>query len=122
MPTFSETETVGIIVPYRNQIATIRNTIDRLGIPALHGITIDTVERYQGSQRHYIIYGFTVKYFYQLRFLTDATFVEGETVIDRKLNVAMTRAQEYLMLVGNARLLKTNDVFARLIDFAYLRK
>lgn len=120
--TFSETETVGIIVPYRNQIATIRNTIDRLGIPALHGITIDTVERYQGSQRHYIIYGFTVKYFYQLRFLTDATFVEGETVIDRKLNVAMTRAQEYLMLVGNARLLKTNDVFARLIDFAYLRK
>ena len=63
-----------------------------------------------------------MKYFYQLRFLTDATFVEGETVIDRKLNVAMTRAQEYLMLVGNARLLKTNDVFARLIDFAYLRK
>lgn len=118
---FSETETVGIIVPYRNQIATIRNTIDRLGIPALHGITIDTVERYQGSQRRYIIYGFTVKYFYQLRFLTDATFVEGEHVIDRKLNVAMTRAQEYLMLVGNARLLKTNDVFACLIDFAYLR-
>lgn len=119
---FSSYDTVGVIVPYRNQIATIRNTIDKMGIPALHHITIDTVERYQGSQRRYIIYGFTVKYVYQLRFLTDATFVEDEHVIDRKLNVAMTRAQEYLMLVGNARLLKTNDVFARLIDFAYLRK
>lgn len=118
---FSTTDTIGVIVPYRNQIATIRNTVDKLGIPCLHGITIDTVERYQGSQRRYIIYGFTVKYFYQLRFLTDATFVEGGQVIDRKLNVAMTRAQEYLVLVGNARLLKNNDVFARLIDFAYLR-
>lgn len=119
---FSATDTVGIIVPYRNQIATIRNAIDRLAIPCLHPITIDTVERYQGSQRRYIIYGFTVKHFYQLRFLTDATFVEDDKVIDRKLNVAMTRAREYLMLVGNARLLKTNDVFARLIDFAYLCK
>lgn len=117
---FSATDTVGIIVPYRNQIATIRNAIDRLAIPCLHPITIDTVERYQGSQRRYIIYGFTVKHFYQLRFLTDATFVEDDKVIDRKLNVAMTRAREYLMLVGNARLLKNNDVFARLIDFAYL--
>ncbi len=113
--TFNATETVGIIVPYRNQIATILSAIDRLGIPALHEITIDTVERYQGSQRRYIIYGFTVKYIYQLRFLTDSTFVEGGAVIDRKLNVAMTRAMENLYLVGNARLLQNNALFAELI-------
>ncbi len=112
---FNATETIGIIVPYRNQIATIRNTIDRLGIPQLHDITIDTVERYQGSQRRYIIYGFTIRYAYQLRFLTDTTFVECDAIIDRKLNVAMTRAQEQLMLVGNARLLSTNEVFGKLL-------
>ncbi len=117
---FSATDTLGIIVPYRNQIATIRSTIDRMEIPALHGITIDTVERYQGSQRRYIIYGFTVKYVYQLRFLADSTFLEGDTLIDRKLNVAMTRAKEYLLMVGNAPLLSNNEVFARLLQ--WLRK
>ncbi len=114
---FSPQETIGIIVPYRNQIATIRSTIDRLGVPQLHDITIDTVERYQGSQRKYIIYGFTIQQYYQLRFLTDSTFLENGAVIDRKLNVAMTRAQEYLILVGNASLLARNAVFSRLIDF-----
>lgn len=113
---FDISRTVGIIVPYRNQIATIRNTIDRLGIPLLRGITIDTVERYQGSQRRYIIYGFTIRYAYQLRFLTDTTFVEDGVIIDRKLNVAMTRAQEQLILIGNARLLQNDALFARLIN------
>lgn len=113
---FDVSQTVGIIVPYRNQIATVRNTIDRLGIPLLYNITIDTVERYQGSQRRYIIYGFTIRYPYQLRFLTDTAFEEDGAVIDRKLNVAMTRAQEYLMLVGNAPLLQNDALFARLIN------
>lgn len=113
---FDVSSTVGIIVPYRNQIATVRMAISRLGIPILQDITIDTVERFQGSQRRYIIYGFTIRFVYQLRFLTEATFLEGETVIDRKLNVAMTRAQEYLLLVGNVRLLQNNALFARLID------
>src|SRR3712207_6056923 len=63
---FNIAETVGVIVPYRNQIATIRNTIDRYGIAPLHDITIDTVERYQGSQRKYIVYGFTIQKYYQL--------------------------------------------------------
>ncbi len=114
---FDALDTLGVIVPYRNQIATIRSAIARLGIAALQGITIDTVERYQGSQRRYIIYSFTVKHFYQLRFLSDSTFVEGETLIDRKLNVAMTRAKEYLLMTGNAPLLRNNAVFARLLDW-----
>ena len=112
---------VGVIVPYRNQIATVRSTIDQLGVSALRGITIDTVERYQGSQRKVIVYGFTIQQHYQLRFLTDTTFVEGDAVIDRKLNVAMTRAQERLVMVGNARLLSVVPLFARLLDFVRQR-
>ena len=54
-------QTVGVIVPYRNQIALIRKEIKQLNIPALSDITIDTVERYQGSERDFIIYGFTVQ-------------------------------------------------------------
>lgn len=115
---FSPTATIGIIVPYRNQIATISNTISRYGIAALNDITIDTVERYQGSQRDYIIYGFTVQKPYQLDFLTDNTFEEDGKVIDRKLNVAMTRARESLLIIGNASLLSTVTVFRNLVDFA----
>ena len=48
---FDPQKSVGVIVPYRNQIAMIRKEIERLEIPALEGISIDTVERYQGSQR-----------------------------------------------------------------------
>lgn len=108
---FCAQDTVGVIVPYRNQIATVRNTIARLGIPMLTDITIDTVERYQGSQRRYIIYGFTIQKHYQLRFLTNNTFIENGKLIDRKLNVAMTRAQEHLIMIGNPALLQMNPLF-----------
>ncbi|MCR4773490.1 MAG: AAA family ATPase [Prevotella sp.] len=114
---FDPVKTIGVIVPYRNQIATIRNTIDaRYGISELRDITIDTVERYQGSQRDYIVYGFTVQKYYQLEFLTNNTFIEDGKIIDRKLNVAMTRAREHLFLIGNARLLRRNYLFSEMID------
>lgn len=115
---FNVAETIGIIVPYRNQIAAIRNAIDKYGIRELHGITIDTVERYQGSQRRYIIYGFTVQKHYQLRFLASNTFVENGRLVDRKLNVAMTRAKEHVIMVGNAALLSVNPLFRELIEYA----
>ena len=116
---FNAMETVGVIVPYRNQITAIRNALDKYGIPVLHDITIDTVERYQGSQRRYIIYGFTISRYYQLKFLSDNVFVDVDgSVIDRKLNVAMTRAKEHLLLFGNPSLLSHNYIFSRLMDYA----
>lgn len=120
--TFSPEHTLGIIVPYRNQIAAVRSCIAdecrHRGIAAelLAAVSIDTVERYQGSQRDYIIYGFTVSHNYQLAFLTGNVFTDvSGNVIDRKLNVAMTRARSHLVLVGNAPLLQRNLTFARLI-------
>lgn len=114
---FDVDKTVGIIVPYRNQISTVRNAIDRFGIPTLHDITIDTVERYQGSQRDYIIYGFTIQQPYQLNFLTNNVFEEDGALIDRKLNVAMTRARLNLVMIGNPLLLNENFTFYKLMEF-----
>lgn len=112
-----EAEDLGVIVPYRNQIAAVRSAIAKAEpqLP-LDVITIDTVERFQGSQRDVIIYGFTVQQPAQLDFLTELSFEEEGHVIDRKLNVAMTRAREHLLLVGNAALLRQNALFANLID------
>lgn len=114
---FDVDKTVGVIVPYRNQISTVRNEIDRYGIPCLHDITIDTVERYQGSQRDYIIYGFTIQQPYQLNFLTNDVFEEDGMIIDRKLNVALTRARLNIVIIGNPVLLDMNFTYSQLMEF-----
>ncbi len=116
---FDVNRTVGVIVPYRNQIATVRKAIDKYGIELLRGITIDTVERFQGSQRKYIIYGFTVQKYYQLNFLANNVFEDeiDRNIVDRKLNVAMTRAEEHLIMFGNAELLSNNFTFFKLMEF-----
>lgn len=117
-------ESIGVIVPYRHQIAAIRSAIEAscsIGIAQeaiQKAVTIDTVERFQGSQRDVIIYGFTVQQPAQLDFLTELCFEEHGHVIDRKLNVALTRAREHLILVGNASLLSQNAIYARLIEWA----
>lgn len=116
--TFDADKTVGVIVPYRNQIAMIRKEVEKLGVDALQNISIDTVERYQGSQRDVIIYSFTIQQRYQLDFLTANSIVEGSHVIDRKLNVALTRARKQLILTGHAETLVYAPVFKRLMDYA----
>ena len=117
---FDPNRTVGVIVPYRNQIAMIRKDIARLQLPALQDISIDTVERYQGSQRDIIIYSFTIQNFSQLNFLTANTFQEGNFLIDRKLNVALTRARKQLLLTGNQHILGANITFYKLMEYIRL--
>ena len=100
----------------------MRKAIGRHDRDELHEITIDTVERFQGSQRKWIVYGFTVRKYCQLNFLTDNVFVDIDgTVVDRKLNVALTRAKEHLVMTGNASLLRADPLFGRLIAFVKRR-
>lgn len=118
---FDARTTVGVIVPYRNQIAMIRKEIEKLHIPELQNVSIDTVERYQGSQRDVIIYSFTIQHFYQLEFLTANSFTEEGKIIDRKLNVALTRARKQMIMTGNTHVLNGNTLFRQLIDFCKMK-
>lgn len=114
---FDANASVGVIVPYRNQIATIRKEIEALGVPELIDVSIDTVERYQGSQRDVIIYSFTIQYRYQLAFLTANCFEEDGRDIDRKLNVAITRARKQMIVTGNEEVLSYNPTFRKFVEF-----
>ena len=114
---FNAQKTVGVIVPYRNQIAMIRKGIEKLGIPELEPISIDTVERYQGSQRDVIIYSFTIQNIWQLDFLAGNSFVEDGHIIDRKLNVAITRARKQMIMTGNPEILRNNQIFNELMEY-----
>ena len=112
---FDAGRSIGVIVTYRHQIALIRRKIVQLGLPQLENISIDTVERYQGSQRDVIIYSTGVQDNDGLDFLTSNCFVEDGHMVDRKLNVAMTRARKQLIVTGNAPLLCRNEIFSALI-------
>lgn len=112
---FDESRTLGVITPYRSQIALIKKEIETLGIPALNRILIDTVERFQGSERDVIIYSFCVNHPYQLKFLSNLT-EEAGVLIDRKLNVALTRARKQMFITGVPGLLKRNPIYKSLLN------
>ena len=114
---FDPSRELGIIVPFRRQIAMVRAELEKtVSADAAHAIVIDTVERYQGSQRDIIIYGTTITQHYELEILSNLTQTDS-TPIDRKLNVAITRARKQLFILGNEHLLRTNPVYAALIQY-----
>lgn len=113
---FSNEKTIGVIVPYRNQITMIRREMERRGLDCAADICIDTVERFQGSQRDVIICSLTVNNDAQLDFLTANCFDENGRTIDRKLNVTLTRARRQMILTGNPEILRHNGVYAELME------
>ena len=112
---FNAAYTLGIITPYRSQIALIKKEIADLGIKELNDVLIDTVERFQGSERDVIIYSFCVNRVSQLKLLANLTEENG-VQIDRKLNVALTRARKQMFITGVPQLLKQNSIYSRLLQ------
>ena len=107
---------LGIIVPFRSQIQQLRTALAHEEVPDTEDITIDTVERYQGSQRDIIIFSTVVGTDWQLPILSAPVETEGQ-LIDRKLNVAITRARKQFFLVGNLTLLATCQPYRELLEY-----
>ncbi len=103
---------LGVITPFRSQIAMIKS---QAFFSSNDHITIDTIERYQGGARDRIIVSLAVS---QANLLDAISNVSDEG-IDRKLNVALTRARENLVILGNKAVLQKNALYARLIGRCY---
>jgi DNA replication ATP-dependent helicase Dna2 len=98
---------LGVITPFRAQIAAIHRHI----APELVGmVSVDTVERYQGSERDVIIVSFAVSSGAQLRSIQS---LSRDGSVDRKLNVALTRARGHLIVLGCTEALSHSPIFSQ---------
>jgi DNA replication ATP-dependent helicase Dna2 len=102
---------IGIITPFRAQIAAIHR---HLAAELRETVSVDTVERYQGSERDIIIISFALNYPAQVRSVQSLSF---DGTVDRKLNVALTRARERLVVLGCSEVLQKHELFAKFIGF-----
>ena len=101
---------VGIITPYRAQIARIRLAIQQSPLPdEWLEVTIDTVERYQGSSYDIVMLSLCANQGSMVGRLS-STNHENK---DRKLNVALTRARERVIAFGNVEMLTTHNAAYR---------
>ncbi len=77
-------EQIGVICPYRGQVGELKRSLPPR-------IVVDTVDRFQGSDRELILLSLTETTSKSNRGFSDA----------RRLNVAITRAKKKLIVIGN---------------------
>ena len=103
-------EEIGVIAPFRAQVSAIRQRLERLTHMGEGGghVTVDTVDRFQGGERKVMLLSFGGRAISQTRglaFLADPN----------RLNVALTRAQRKLILVGERTWLRREPLLGELI-------
>jgi DNA replication ATP-dependent helicase Dna2 len=108
---------IGIIAPYRAQVANLRR---HLFVDDITGnwqalsphtpMSIDTVDRFQGGERMVIIMSFATS-------KTPESPLREFLTNPHRLNVALTRAQRKLILVGCAPALEPLPYFERLLKY-----
>ncbi|MFB6135864.1 MAG: DEAD/DEAH box helicase, partial [Halobacteriaceae archaeon] len=92
---------VGVIAPFRAQVAEASRRVPE-------GVTVDTVDRFQGSSKEVVVVSFVA-----------TGSLDGPIFEDhRRLNVALTRAKKALVLVGDREALATKPLYDRMLDWA----
>lgn len=107
---FNHQSDIGIITPFRAQISAIKNLLPT----EIQNITVDTVERFQGSERRIIIISFAFKSILQAKMI-QSLYIDKQEV-ERKLNVAVSRPREHLVIVGDHRILEQDTHYRKLLD------
>ncbi|MBS3760240.1 MAG: AAA family ATPase, partial [Halodesulfurarchaeum sp.] len=92
---------LGVIAPFRAQVSTIEPLVPE-------GVTVDTVDRFQGSSTEILLVSFVASG------SLDGPLFEDE----RRMNVALTRAKKALVLIGDPVALKSRDRYARMLEWA----
>ena len=102
---------VGVIAPYRAQVAELMRQFDALGVQAgmRERVEFATVDAFQGQERDAIVISLT------------RSNSEGEVGFlkeYRRTNVAMTRAKHHLLMIGDGATLGSDSFYRQLIERA----
>ena len=102
---------VGVIAPYRAQVAELMRQFDALGVEAgmRERVEFATVDAFQGQERDAIVISLT------------RSNSEGEVGFlkeYRRTNVAMTRAKHHLLMIGDGATLGSDSFYHQLIERA----
>jgi superfamily I DNA and/or RNA helicase len=102
---------VGVIAPYRAQVAELMRQFEALGVQAgmRERVEFATVDAFQGQERDAIVISLT------------RSNSEGEVGFlkeYRRTNVAMTRAKHHLLMIGDGATLGSDSFYRQLIERA----
>jgi DNA replication ATP-dependent helicase Dna2 len=100
---------IGVISPFRSQCALIRNL---LPFDLQDKVAVDTVERFQGSERDIIFISFAVNRPHHLINISSLVEIDGHQ-IDR---VAITRAKQGLYVTGCKEVLYNSPIYKKFIE------
>ncbi len=100
---------LGIVAPFRAMIHALRKQLP----DPLQDVTIDTVERFQGSERQNIIITMPL---HSSDVLRNMEAISADGSVDRKLNVAVSRAQERLFVLGCPEICQRSEHYKFLMD------
>ena len=103
--TITPETTIGIITPYKAQATLLRKRIRQS-----ENIKIDTVDGFQGKERNVIIFSVT-RTAGSYRFLADT----------RRLNVALSRAKDRIIIVGDTEYAKGNELLAEIMNYCTVK-
>ncbi|RPD55534.1 P-loop containing nucleoside triphosphate hydrolase protein [Lentinus tigrinus ALCF2SS1-7] len=107
---------IGIITPYFAQSRKIRKLLQK---ERIEGVKVASVEEFQGQERRVIIIS-TVRSSRDL-LSYDAKFSLGFVSNPRRFNVAVTRAQALLIVIGDAYVLSIDPMWRGFMNYVYLR-
>lgn len=100
--TITKKTDIAIIVPYRNQVYELRKAVHDYN---LLKIEVDTVDGFQGKEADIVIFGVTCTSG-TFRFLADP----------RRLNVALSRAKDRIIIVGNKKYALQHGLFILILQ------
>jgi superfamily I DNA and/or RNA helicase len=103
-----ELPSIGIISPYREQVVFMQKDIDIDAELEPYDITVNTIDGFQGQERDVI-------YISLVRSNDKSTI--GFLSDYRRMNVAMTRAKQKLIIIGDSATIGNNKFYGKFLDY-----
>lgn len=100
---------VGVVTPFRAQADMIKAWLEDFQVPVPDSLIVDTAHQFQGDERDLMIFSPVVS-----AKMPDGLFRFAEQ--SHLLNVALSRARERLLIVGDKRACQRGGVYKKLVE------